>query len=170
MMRFTWLQRRALAAAMALMALMSLPALPAAAQSAPDLAGAEACFEARLAAGQPPAACLEAAHADCALAPQDAPAVASLCYREAQAVWDGGIGAEMARIREKASEEISAIAAIEVKYDLLAALTQCARMEELARAASSQSGEEILRAKSRCTAAASGLAYLRLKLRGRGIE
>lgn len=143
-------------------------AAPALAQV--DLPAADACLTERLGAGQNPAACVEAAHADCVATPPDAPALATVCFREARSAWDRGIGAEMARIAARADERIAAIAGIELKYDLIASRTQCDRMEELALAASSASPEDILRQKSRCEAAAAGLAYLRLKLRAQSID
>lgn len=135
-----------------------------------DLPAADSCLEDRVSAGKSPADCIEAAHAACQTIPEETPAVAMVCFREARGSWDAGIAEEMARIRDKAPEKIAAIAGIEVKYDLLASLTQCDRMEELALVASHATAETIQRQKSRCEATASGLAYLRLKLRARGID
>ncbi|MDQ2088891.1 hypothetical protein [Marimonas arenosa] len=135
-----------------------------------DLTAAETCMAQQIASGQNPALCLDTAHADCLLSPADAPAVATLCFTEARKAWDAGIAAEMARIRDNAPEKIAAIAAIEVKYDLLTGLTQCDRMEELAKVASEEPADSIQRQKARCTASSAGLAYLRLRYRGSDIE
>lgn len=135
-----------------------------------DLTAADTCLTQRIEAGQNPATCVEDAQAYCRLTPQDAPALAAVCFRDAQAEWDRGITEEMGRIRQRAEPRIAAIAGIELKYDLIASRTQCDRMEELALAASAEPPETIQRRKSRCQASAAGLAYLRLKLRARSID
>lgn len=142
-------------------------AVPALAQI--EIAKATECMTARIDAGETPALCIDEAHATCLATPADSPAVAILCYRNARADWDAAITAEMSRIRERADERISAIAAVELKYDLIASLTQCDRMEELALVGSTKSGETIQRQKARCEASAAGLAYLRATLRGRSL-
>ena len=121
-----------------------------------DLAAADSCILDRIDSGKPVAECIEAAQADCAAQVADASAVAAVCFREVRDGWNAGIKAVLDKVQATASEEIGAIAAIEVKYDLLAGLVQCDRMEELARAVSEQSAEVILRQRSQCEASASG--------------
>jgi hypothetical protein len=135
-----------------------------------DLASAENCLIARIDAGENPTQCIDDAHVTCQATPADQPAIAILCYREARAAWDVGIKAEMARINDRADDRIAAIAAVELKYDLIANLTQCDRMEELAKVGSDVSADAIQRQKAHCEASSAGLAYLRVKLRGRSIE
>ncbi|MHA6262564.1 hypothetical protein ACXYMO_05120 [Arenibacterium sp. CAU 1754] len=130
-----------------------------------DLATADACIVQSTESGQNPAACIDDAHAACQSAPSDTPAVATLCYVEAKTAWTQGIKTVMADVTAKAPETIATIARIEVKYDILANLVQCDRIEELALAASGAPEQDIVLQKSRCTAAASGLAYVRLKWR-----
>jgi hypothetical protein len=135
-----------------------------------DLASAASCMTTRIDTGENPAQCIDEAHAACQATPQDSPAIAILCYRTAQAAWDAGIRTEMARINDRADDRIAAIAAVELKYDLIASLTQCDRMEELALVGSDISSETIQRQKARCQASSAGLAFLRVTLRGRSIK
>lgn len=135
-----------------------------------DVAAAKACITDRIDTGENPALCIDEAHATCQATPADSPAVAILCFRNAKADWDGAIAAEMDRIRNRADDRIAAIAAIELKYDLIASLTQCSRMEELAQVGTDTPAETIQRQKARCEASAAGLTYLRALLRGRSIK
>ncbi|MFZ7090230.1 hypothetical protein [Primorskyibacter sp. 2E233] len=134
-------------------------ALPALAEV--DLATVDACIEQARSDGQVPTACIDAAQADCQAETSDSHMVAALCYTKAREVWGTGIRDRMQLISASAPENVAAIAGIEVKYDLLANLTQCDRMEELSRVGEA-TNEEIQRQKARCEASASGLAYLRL--------
>lgn len=140
------------------------------AAAADQLETADACILERFEAGTPVTACIDAAHATCLAEPEDTAAVASVCFRTAQEGWNAGIKALMDQIRGGASDDIATVAAIEVKYDVLAALMQCDRMQELALAVSDLSQQAILRRKSQCDATGLGLAYARLKLRARDIE
>lgn len=127
------------------------------------------CIEHSRQSGTVPTACIDTAQADCLSLPAETPAVAILCYARARESWDSGITQRMAEIRATAPEQIAAIAGIEVKYDLLASLVQCDRLEELARL-SSQTAETVQRQKARCTATASGLAYMRLLWRSQDLN
>lgn len=135
-----------------------------------DLAEIDACVTAAMAAGEPPNACIDAAHAPCMETPEDAPSVAGLCFLEAKDTWSAGIAALMAETSAKAPEELAAVIAIEVKYDLLGGLLQCDRLEELARAVGPQDAEQVRMQKTRCEAVASGLAYTRLRARIETLE
>lgn len=150
------------------MGLATALAGPVAAQI--DIATVQTCMTNRIDTGENPAICIDEAQATCQATPADSPAVAILCFRNARSDWDAAITAEMARIRDRADDRIAAIAAVELKYDLLASLTQCDRMEELARVGTDTPAETIQRQKARCEASASGLAYLRAMLRGRSIK
>lgn len=141
-------------------------ALPARAEV--DLATVDACVADSIASERMPTACVDAALAECIATPDEAPALATLCFTTARAAFSDGISAQMDRIRASADDKIAAIAGIEVKYDLLASLVQCDRMEELALL-TDRPGEEIARQKIRCAATASGLAYIRLIWRAKDL-
>lgn len=144
-------------------------ALSAPAMAEMDLDGVNSCLSDRLAAGQPPATCLDEAHSACTAVNSDRPAVAALCFVEMEKDWQSGIAALMTIIKEKAPKEIAAIAGVEGKYDLLSALLQCSRMEELALVVGRESDEAIIRQNARCKANAAGLTYARLFLRSRNL-
>lgn len=135
-----------------------------------DLAPVDACIVAALAAGQAPSACVDAAHAPCMAEPEDAPAVASLCFVGARDDWSAGIAGLMQTVKAGAPDELAAVIGIEVKYDLLGGLLQCDRLEELALAVGALDAERIALQKTRCAAVASGLAYVRLKARIETLE
>ncbi|WP_137700675.1 hypothetical protein [Marimonas lutisalis] len=143
-------------------------ALPLTARAEIDLAAVKACVARHAAEDTLPAPCVAEAMGDCLAMPADAPSLASQCFRSAHDSWSKGIAAHMAHIRDTAPEKIAAIAGIEVKYDLLAGLTQCDRAEELALLGRTPV-ETIQRDKDRCTAAASGIAYVRLLWRSQDL-
>lgn len=143
---------------------IAFAALPLPGLAEVDLGAVSACGI----AGDPPAACVEQAMAECHAAPPDTPAVASQCFRAAQARFSEGITARMQAIRDGAPERIAAIAGIEVKYDLLLGLTQCDRMQELALVGESDLAA-IQRQADGCTATAAGIALLRLMSRSRDL-
>jgi hypothetical protein len=129
-----------------------------------------ACISDRLSANEPVTVCIDAAHADCNSVSAETPAIATLCLVNAEKAWSGGIAGVMSEISELASEDIAAIAAIEVKYDLLSALLQCDRMEELQLVVGRESETEILRMNARCKARATALTYARLFVRSRDLQ
>ena len=147
------------AAPMMLAALVLAP--PAQAEPRLDLDAVRSCVETAAELGRKPTTCVDDAHAPCLQVSTETPAVAGLCFAETRQEWTDAIAARMADLGEKAPERIAALAGIEVKYDLLSALVQCDRMEELALLRELPA-EEIQLQKSRCTATASGLAYIRL--------
>ncbi|MEX5729539.1 hypothetical protein Ga0609869_002892 [Rhodovulum iodosum] len=153
--------------ALGLAALLAGPVPAAAAEI--DLPAVAACVEAHAAMGDFPAPCLAKTMAECRAIPPDSPALASQCFREARESWFDGIAAHMAEIRKTAPEEIAAIAGIELKYDLMADMTQCDRMEELALVGPG-AAEDIQRQKDTCAAAAAGKAYIRLLWRSRNLQ
>jgi hypothetical protein len=108
-----------------------------------------------------PLSCVDDAHAPCLEIHSETPNVTSLCFIQAQDSWSKGIARHMEVLTEQAPAEIVTIAKIEVKYDLLASLLQCDRMDELA-ALQGSTEEERLMQKSRCSATASGLAFVRM--------
>ncbi|MFW2542220.1 hypothetical protein ACN2XU_06235 [Primorskyibacter sp. 2E107] len=139
--------------------LMGASALPALADF--DLDKTKTCLlEAQSKKGNP-AICIEEAHAPCLAEPADSPSLAALCFTKARETWSTGITAEMDAIKAGAPEQIAAIAGIELKYDLIASLTQCDRMEELALLGD-MPAERLQRDMARCQASSSGLAYARL--------
>jgi len=141
---------------------------PAAAEV--DISEVDACLTERLSAGRPPATCIDDAQSDCMRVDNEVPAVATLCFVEAEKKWQNGISGLMAQISDAAPDEIAAIAAIEVKYDLLSALLQCSRMEELSLTVGRDSEPAILRQNARCKSNAAGLSYARLYLRSRDLR
>ncbi len=138
-------------------------AAAAAAADAPraDIAGVQRCVAAAMAQDRRPQGCVDAAHAPCLRVPAETPAVASLCFARARDDWSAAIAARMQALRAEAPEDMAARAGIEVKYDLLAALVQCDRMEAIARLRAAPA-ERVQLHKTRCTATASGLACIRL--------
>lgn len=130
----------------------------------------DACILERFETGAAPTDCIDAAHAACLSSSTEAHSVAALCFRDAQSRWNEGIKARLEAFTATASEEIAAIAAIEVKYDVLSGLLQCDRMQDLSLAVSQMTPEAILRQKSQCDATALGLAYARLLWRARTPE
>jgi len=116
-----------------------------------------------------PALCATAAQKDCLAFPETAPSAAAECFLNAKAEWDGLIAGRMKAIAETAPERVAAIARIEVKYDLLANLLHCDRLEELARLGDTDD-EHLLRQRTQCEATAAGLSYLKLLRRSEGLE
>lgn len=148
-----------------LAACASLIALPLWAGA--TLAEIDTCIETAATDGTVPTACVELAHSECVEFPQDMGASAALCFTQAKEMWSEGISARMAQVNASAPPEIAAIAGIEVKYDLLSALVQCDRMEELNQLREGVTSEDVLRQKTACTSTASGLAYTKLTWRAR---
>jgi len=134
------------------------------------LGSINACILENIDGGEKPASCIDAAHDDCVQVPEGTPSVASVCFRAAKDRWGAGIKALMEKVTAQASGDVAVIAGIETKYDILAGLTQCDRLEELALAVSGRPHEVVLRQKSQCVSTAFGLAYARLVWRTRDLE
>lgn len=163
-------RKRAVMAGFGAFGVLALLCAGAAAHAKVDLAEARTCIADSIAATVSPAVCIDAAHAAChTVAPENA-ATAIVCFRDARAVWDGGITDALARLRASADDTRAAIGAVELKYDLIGSLTQCDRLEELAIVGSDTPPETILRDKSGCEAAAAAFAYIRLHLRAQAAE
>ncbi|WP_439122145.1 hypothetical protein [Marivita sp.] len=128
------------------------------------------CLSERMSTGQSPATCIDDAQSECLAVDNEAPAVATLCFVDAEKDWNGGISSLMAHISKVATDEIAAIAGIEAKYDLLSALLQCSRMEELSLAVGRDNEPAILRQNARCKANAAGLTFARLYLRSQDLR
>lgn len=135
-----------------------------------DLPTIDACLSERISQKANPASCVDQAHQRCLTTPEDMTASAVLCFGQAREAWNIGIAANMEQIRETAEDRIATLAAIELKYDLLANLMQCDRMEELAKAGSEATGDQIVRQRAQCEASAAGLVYLRVKLRSQSLQ
>ncbi|QFU09669.1 hypothetical protein PARPLA_00768 [Rhodobacteraceae bacterium THAF1] len=131
-----------------------------------DIAAVDAC----IAESETPGACITDALATCDATDPETPAVATLCFTKEAATFNAGIAERIARLTEGASEEIATIARIETKYDVLSALLQCDRLEELSRAVGRDTGEVIQRQGARCKANAAGLTYVRLVQRAAQVE
>ncbi len=142
--------------------------LAAPAARAGGLDGAQACLDARIAANEPIADCVKEAQASCLSF--DAPSLAGTdCYRRAKDQWGELIAQRMEQIRASASEELSAIAAIEVKYDLRGNLMQCDRMEELSLVQKDPDDGTVY-VRMRCEATAVGMAYAKLHYQSQQIR
>lgn len=146
----------------ALAALLTLAlAPPTPAQEGPSPDALRSCVTTAADQGKSPAACIDSAQAGCLRIPADTPAVASLCFEEHRAAWSEAIATRMQTLRDSAPDRVASLAGIEVKYDMMAALVQCNRMEELALLRELPP-EEIRLQTTRCRATAAGLAYIRL--------
>ena len=88
-------------------------ALSGSAASAEEFGDAQSCLDARIEANEPVAECVNEVQAICMSF--DAPSFAGAdCYRRAKDHWGGLISARMERIEGMASEELAAIAGIEL--------------------------------------------------------
>lgn len=143
--------------------------LAAPAMAEVDVTAAASCFGAAADAGTDPSDCIDAAHEACMVDAQERGLVAALCFTNAKDAWSAGLAARLQRVMSESDQQTAALAQVETKYDLLAALLQCDRIEELSLIGSDQTGEMITMQKARCTANASALAYMRLYLRSRSL-
>ncbi|MCB1332629.1 MAG: hypothetical protein KDK26_03040 [Roseivivax sp.] len=127
------------------------------------------CAETQIAAGADPGSCLAEAHAPCLAEDISAPAVVALCFAEAERSWGGAIASLLEEVGTRAPERLATLARIEAKYDVLGALVQCDRMQELSQAMTEESDETVLAQVARCRATASALAYVRLVARAKAL-
>lgn len=146
---------------------LALWALPAGAEI--SIETVNACITKAAEDGTNPNLCVDQAHTDCGAIAEDMHTVATLCFTEAQQVWGDAISTKLAEVQAKTDENIGAVAAIETKYDVLSALVQCDRMEELSRLTES-TADLVQRQKAGCQSTASGLAYVRLFWRSRALK
>lgn len=151
-------------------ALAGLGFVPAPAQAQEVLDQAKSCIFERFEAQQQPTECIETAHVACLTVDEGTPLVAVVCFREQADMWNGGIRDLMVGLNASAPQDIALIAGIETKYDILSALMQCDRINELALAVSDETAEVIQRQKAQCDAMAAGLAYARLAWRVRDMQ
>ena len=148
-------------------ALCLLLSAPATAQMSMETV--DACLTDAFSAQTSPNACVDLAHSECGGMPEEMHAASALCFTKTQEVWNAAIAEQMEAIRARGDDQLSAIAGIETKYDVLSALLQCDRMEELNRL-TDQSAELVARQKAGCVSTAAGLAYVRLNWRARSLE
>lgn len=127
-----------------------------------QVAGAEACLAGAVREGTDPALCLDAPDAACMDNAQETPAVSTACFAQLRAEWGAAIGKRMRSLPE---DTATTVARIEAKYDVISALVQCDRIEELAKATSDLGGPQIALQKERCLARANALTYVRLFVR-----
>ncbi|MDX1779934.1 MAG: hypothetical protein R3256_01320 [Thalassovita sp.] len=145
---------------------MSFSATPGAA--AEEFEPVQGCLDARISANEPVAECVKQVQSLCLS--YDAPSMAGAdCYRRAKDHWGGLISERMQRIRETASEQLSTIAAIEVKYDLKGNLMQCDRMEELSLVQKDPDDGTVY-IRLRCEATAVGMAFAKLYYQSQQIK
>ena len=128
----------------------------------------QACLDARIGANEPVAECIKQVQSLCMS--YDAPSMAGAdCYRRAKDHWGNLISERMESIRATASEELSTIAAIEVKYDLKGNLMQCDRMEELSLVQKDPDDGTVY-IRLRCEATAVGMAFAKLYYQSQQIK
>jgi hypothetical protein len=124
-----------------------------------------ACFDAAVTGKSNPAQCIDAAQNACLDNARDTPAVATLCYSDARNAWSAALSAALEKMTAHADEKLAAVARIETKYNLLANLMECDRIEELSVAVSDLTGNDIALQSTRCQATASAATYMHLYLR-----
>jgi hypothetical protein len=134
-----------------------------------DVDAANSCLTQAISAGTSPADCVNAAQDYCLDNAAEAPAVATLCFNEAQGAWSKALGAHIKKVLADADETVAAVVRIETKYDLLVNLLHCDRIEELSVAASDITSAEINLQKTRCQSSAAGLAYAHLFVKARNL-
>jgi hypothetical protein len=142
-----------------------LVCLATAATAQVDTKAAQACFDQAVASQTDPADCIDAVQQTCMPDAQARPLVAALCFTKIRDDWSAAIGDTMQTFVTTADDTIATIARIETKFDLLSALIQCDRVEELSLAASDIPTDMIALQKEHCAATASALAFMRLHLR-----
>lgn len=150
-------------------AAMSAALVTGAAQAEMSMKTVDQCLTGAFDAQTNPNSCVDLAHAECGGMPEDMHAASALCFTKTQEVWNAAIAEQMEGIRARGDDQLSAVAGIETKYDVLSALLQCDRMEELNRL-TDQSAELVARQKAGCVSTASGLAYVRLNWRARSLQ
>ena len=128
-----------------------------------SLSAAQSCFIAKTDA----TTCIDTAQTDCMASLQTAPAAATLCYTQARTVWEQGLTDRIAAIATQPDDTLTAVARIETRFDLLANMLQCDKIEALSKAASDLTGPEIAAQKAACQSTATGLSYMRLYMRSR---
>lgn len=125
-----------------------------------DIAQVNACADAARRDATSPAHCIDAAQGACMINAQQTPAVATLCFSEARDAWSAALSALIADVSSRTDESRAAIVRIETKYNLLANLMECDRVEELSRAVSDLGGDAIALQTAHCQASASAATYL----------
>lgn len=114
--------------------------------------------------------CLLTSLEECITEPADVPAVATVCFRDNGSAYETGLKETIASVTSEMSEKNAVILRIDLKYELLAGLLQCDRLEELGLAVSDLSSEVIQRTRAQCEAMAVGLLYGRLQVAGTKTE
>lgn len=149
---------------------LALPQIAAAQGAAPKDSRTDprACVEAQAEKGAPVAECVNAAQVQC-LEFQDASPAATECFIAFKESWGEMISARMQEIEAAAPAQITALAKIELKYDMMQNLLQCDRIEELAMLTRPDEAALVWQ-RARCEATATGLAFIKLVLQSRGIE
>lgn len=105
--------------------------------------------------------CLGAAHAACDAIPAETPAAAIQCYRGAEHGWTEALGAQFGAAGTGTDADAGIAASINARYDLLTALLQCDRRQELGLALTQDPGAEIQVARARCAAISAALVLAR---------
>ncbi|WP_435257317.1 hypothetical protein ACSBLW_14510 [Thioclava sp. FR2] len=122
---------------------------------------AEMCLTEAIEASANPAECLMKIHSPCLAYSQAAAPQASLCYVEMRKGWDAKIKAMLEAASASEDARLAASFRIESKYELLANLLNCDRLDELAELYKQPETERILQ-KTRCEATASAVTFIKL--------
>jgi len=152
------------ATAVALLACSGIAALPATAQPAfPGLDTAEvaACVEGAVLTNSAPNGCVAAAQKACTAHSAETPAVIALCYTEAETAWGAATRERLDQLEASAPAHVAGLAQIEAKYDLLAGLVQCDRLDEMGQFHGIAEDQLLIQVRA-CRASAVGVAYARL--------
>ncbi len=143
------------------LAVAAVIAAPAQGEMSLDMDPVHACVDSAIDLGNSPLGCVDHTHAPCPSLPNDSRNVTSQCFSTLRDGWSATFAGRMDPLRIGAPDRITALAGIELKYDLLASPVQCDRLEEIEQLRET-AAKDILLQKSRCTATASGHAYVRL--------
>jgi hypothetical protein len=128
---------------------------------------ADSCLTAAMTNNTPIVACVQEANAPCAQTEPGGEA-ALLCYTTAQEVWGERITTRMDAVTAVASEQLKALAGIELRYDLQMNLLQCERVEAVQLV--TRERDLVLQGeRARCDALATGLSYAKFFAQSAGV-
>ena len=122
---------------------------------------AELCLTESIKAAANPAECLMKVHSPCLAYSQATAPQASLCFVEMRKGWDAKIKTLLEEVSVSGDAKLAASVRIESKYELLANLLNCDRLDELAELYAQPETERILQ-KTRCEATASAVTFIKL--------
>ncbi|WP_238367481.1 hypothetical protein [Mesobacterium pallidum] len=143
-----------------------LPALAIGLAMLPRMGATEAvdakAYLACIAGGEALQSCLAVAHAACDAIPAETPAAAIACYRAAEQGWTDAIKSTLQSRAETMAPDALTALSINTRYDLMTALLQCDRRQEIGLAVTQDPAPEIQAARARCGALSAALVLARL--------